>query len=413
MSIIEELEKIGSFDIALKADAAAYITKEMRVGRTFYDPLPRSKGAATVCVTNQRVNVSDFPSPSDPSTTVHPLLNAARWSGVLRSVSDRGRALSGHGLLGLLNDPDGLGSWTTDFVDEETTGPEAANVITKLITGGTLNVASGGYKTLAQSHLRAGTIGADTTDVDFGGAHRHLDLIREISMRRGRSYYVDPAGRFHWGDKADVFSHNIIWCVVGDLPADSDPRWPSVRAELEDWGETTEGYVSRLHGDGIGSFGASLSADTGPHYWSGLTGRPFQPMDYLAYDPEDEEYTPWKFRADLTVAYWAFNQWSASVSGRLVNGDHLSIIPGHVVYLWDEALGVVDDDNEITFGGHPIRPVKVPIISSSWDPCEGMGVYLLWSDEGDPQEVLDLTDFVDLAPERRVDLQLGRPAPTI
>ena len=156
----------------------------------------------------------------------------------------------------------------------------------------------------------------------------------------------------------------------------------------------------------------STTIDT-VHYHSPLKNMPYLGREKLDAD-NDEPYTRWLDRANLLTIGASFDQWTATLSGRIPGTDPV-LIPGEPVYLWDAELGIEDPDNVITYGGHQIRPQRVDLIATTWKPAEGMGVYLLYCDTtfGVSQQVLDLTDHVDLTTDPTVEVEVGRPAPTL
>lgn len=414
MTITERREALGSFQIDLKDSTPPDVLRRLRVQRGATD----TKGYALVVVTPVRVDPNDFPPPGDPYLTPHPLLEVARWAGVLRSVTSRGHTLEGQGLESMLTDADEVGTWATQLTDR-VLHAEATTLVAWLLAGGTLIDDDNDPVLFGESHLRVGDLATVTTEMRVSDLRDHRGLIRQISHLAGQNYRVRPTGHFDWGHPNDVFG---AWprVVIGrGLPAADDPRWPTLRATLDDWAETTDGYHRGCVADppadweGVAVGGALIEDSDTDVYYSPVKGLPVRHRRVLPVD-NGEPSAQWRARAALFNVGAAINRWTASLSGEIV-GDDLALIPGEPVWLWDSELGIEDENNTIVYAGQPIRPLRVPLISTTWAPAEGMGVYLLYADTsfGFVQRILDLTDHVDLATDRTVDVEVGAPAPTL
>ena len=414
MSIIEHREGLGSFSIDLEDGLPPSVARQLRVSRAD----PKTKGYGLVVVTPQRVNPADFPAPADPHATIHPLLEVARWSGVLRTVSNRGRTLEGQGLESMLTDADGVGTWVSDLTDLVIEG-EALTLVAWLLAGGTLYATNNDPVDFPESHLRIGDLANVTTECRISDLRDVRGLLRQISFQTGQRYRVDAQGRFHWGHPNDVYGGSPRLLIGSGLPGDSDPRWPTLRLDFDDWAETTDGYFAGMIADSPTTSGGTATSPgawsttiSTVHYHSPLKNMPYLGRKKLDADT-DEPYTRWINRANLLTIGASFDQWTASLSGTLTRDPVL--IPGEPVYLWDAELGIEDPANTITYGGQQIRPQRVDLISTTWEPRQGMGVYLLYCDTsfGVFQRVLDLTDHVDLTTDPTVEVEVGRPAPTL
>lgn len=416
-SVTERHQAAGDFTIDLKSDTPADIrrrldlTEDNKVGMGF----------ALLVVTDQHFDASDFSPADDPETTPHPLLQAARYAGVLTETANRRTQLAGQGLLSMLQGGDlDAGAWAEDLTDEVLDITPAADLIEFILEGGTLEDQNEDEVTLGPSPLRAGTIHADTTVTRIAGLQSILALLNDISTRRGRNYLVRPTGEVDWGTAAELYG-STPRCIVGvGLPAEDDARWVTVRVENADWAQTLAGYANGAIGeDTTDTDGVWLApALVVGQYQSAIRPTVISRRTLIEPGNNDANIFAWADRVTDIIRDGpdplARAQTSVQITGTISDGTRLE--PGEQVLIWDPEIGIEgDDEDEILYAGEPIRPRSDRLNAVTWPVTEGMGVYLLYIDWTifPVQRVLDLTDYVDFNQSAVATLELGLPPPSL
>ena len=402
----------GTFTVNLSENLPADIRRQLHL--TAYDDT--SKGYSWLVVTPQRVEPADFPAPASPSTTPHPLLDVARYTGVLLETADRRTQLSGAGLLYLLGRDESNGPIEGDFADMAATDT-AANLVEWLIDGGSKpNVLAAGTIAVSPSHLRAGTIHAAGPTMTIGDqlktTRRWLSDISGVAGRR--SYRVRPTGELDWGTRTELWSI-FPRVVVGRLPASDDPQWVTVRTQAV-WSESVAEFAEKAltdppgAGGHLATAGSIVDAFVSPGRLDDL-----QLQTQIAAEP-GELPGDWDTRAQEILDAAASNQSviaSEDLTGEITPNTALE--PGEPIYLWDPEAGLVDPTNTIIYAGEEIHPIARYLAAVTWPIVEGMGVYLLWVDRsfGNVQRILDLTEYVEFNTNPEARLEVGAPAPTL
>lgn len=407
MSTVTEVRhQAGGFELELSETMPPSISRQLSLARTAYSFL---------VVTQHHVNAWDFPPPADPSTTPHPLLSVARYTGVIRRTASRYRNLEGEGLLSLLGTQDeasgsGYGQWSSQMADHRV--QNTAHWWASLITNGgtTTSLTDGSTLTFGEGHLRLGGTPSGTQRVLQGGLRTYRAILNEVCWQTGYVYRIDPNGTLHVGTAADMYGADPRVVIGKGLPGDDDPRWATVRATLDDWGESTDTYITGAVADAPGEMTfngwAWTNAIAGTaHYRVPTKNFPHNPQLHVAAEGEETQ-TEWQNRTTWIVVDRNRLVYSATFDGALIPNQRL--IPGEPMWLWDPEIGLEDPANVITYSGQAIRPQRVELAAYTWPIMQGMGVYIL-TRVGSGTTVLDLTPWTVMSDDPSISFELGRP----
>jgi hypothetical protein len=385
---------------------------------------PVTLGAATLVVSDVWVDAASLGN-ADTGTSFHPLLDLARWCGVLTTVAPNGETIAGHGLAWHLGTPDGSGelmvgnAMTSDseqnariFVEDS---DDWLDVLVNGNVGAPITSPDGSSATL---ELRPSSLydavhhGAATVDVPyFPEPMTRADVLTRIASFTGRSWYIDAQGVVHMGTQAALFP-NGPRCIVGRV--DPDPEWMTLPADLDTdvdlagwankWVAFNDGKNTSYPWDTIYAYPNNV--DPINEYYRDLRGNA---LHIVAPDPanNNETVAEWQARMESRRAERETPRRQFTVSGAVDEHSH-RLIPGEPVHVYDPEINVSDPATEFYCGGQTINPATVTLQAISWPVRRGMGVWLVFHDAGtDELDHMDLTPYIVWEDGAETTLEVG------
>lgn len=401
--ISETLMGPGTFDISLRDD-----TPPSLLSRLTLDKTAATFGYATLVVSNGRIAPEAIAATT--TTALHPLMDQARWSGVLTATSGHRTRLSGHGLGWFLGAPDKTGEL---YAGASLTG--SWHVMRPFRRTG-----AGWFDWIVKGGVRPSDEGIATVDVTLRGSHLTGALFvgndpaelvpfpREWTATRaqmlnwvcvsqgGWIYTITPQGQVRFGEPEAVFPQ--VRTVVGDV--DPDPGWTTVRTVGHpDEDQDLAGWSNK-------SIGVQDAATPTEVWCTTGTVSPYLGPDGVALhiservDPgRQESKTDWgnrMFAEGLGVDGRYLFRRSVKLTGTVF--DHgVKLNPGETVWLHEPSLGLFDASNPVTVAGSVIYPVPIRLEGLTWPVTAEMGVYLIgWDQTSTPKQVVvDLSDYFE------------------
>lgn len=296
----------------------------------------------------------------DPRTAGDGLLASSRYTGVLRGLetADEGHTLSGAGMAFWLGDEDGKGSVY------ETAISFTAETFTQTIRD--LLPASGSV-TEGTFHAITGT---------YTGTHQYQDprtAIDYVCDTMVGEWRVNGDATLDVGAEEDLFvtvpAAAIVRRAAGvDMRLRAFSGQAGVTVDVEDF-STRVVLLAENEGGAIATGSADISP--GLNVYKDLHGNPVA-LTRLASESETSS-TNADIRAQLLL-----NRFTSTRDAlRLSTTDYDikgTAAPGDYVWVHDPDIGLFDDDNEVTFRGARIYPVKLRLRELSWPVVEGSSV---------------------------------------
>jgi hypothetical protein len=385
---------------------------------------PQTVGYGTVVITDVWVDPAAIGS-ADTGTSFHPLMDMARWSGILARVAPDGQAISGHGLAFRLGSPDNTGelmvgnAMTSASEQNARIFTEDADTWLDVLVNGNIGApitspdGSSATLELRSSHLYDATFhGTPTASVPyFPEALTRADVLTRIGSFTGTFWYVDAQGVAHMGTRTDLFPDGPR-CIVGNV--EPDPDWMTLLADLDlDW--DLAGWANKwvaFNGkkntaypwDTIYAFPNNV--DLINEYYRDLLGEPIHQVGIEASN-QNETVGQWQDRMEAARSERETPRRQFTISGAPDEHSH-RLIPGEPIYVYHPDAGVQDTANEVYCGGQVIHPAVVTLHGMSWPFRQGMGAFVLYHDDDtDSIAALDLTPYVVPEDNRETTLEVG------
>jgi hypothetical protein len=321
-----------------------------------------------------------IPGKVEPAQYGDELLDMARYVGVVtgKSVDHLRKVVSGQGMNVWLADSDGKG----DLIETpiQITGQTFANAIRAILGSGTAVV---------EGTLYSGVPGVYTGRHVYQSRRKAIDFI---CTTMGGEWRVNGRGELDAGPATSLYNETPDTVIVRRRPnrhTDGDDLTMhglrgdmGVASDVKDW-------TSRvlLLAEGEGDAIATASADNAANPYLDLRGEPVKRTRVISESTTAPgnaaaraSYQLAKYvepRSALTLTTDDYD-----VSGAFAVGDWAWI------YAPDE--GLVDTQNEITFRGERINPIKLRMVGASWPVRRGMTVAFRAQDGS----WLDLTPYV-------------------
>jgi hypothetical protein len=415
MPVTERHMAPGSWSI--KLDPATPPSVQQRL--TVRHQITGNIGMGTLVVTPAWVDPNTLPSSS--STAPHPLMDIARYSGVVTGTR-RGRdiELRGSGLARWLDKPGSLYtgsaplsdnirlnynfqlspsqwvSWMVEGGDREgAIGTDPPEDVPMLSSGLFDSVLVGSAGSAANYKIERGT-----------RLDSRLEIINEMCTWAGWEWDLTAQGVFRYG-AADNLWPDTRLVVSPDVS--EDPAFLTVTGGVVEWDEDIDEFWNRgvtnmsqtytYVGDGQGPY-RTLDGEE----WRAEESFPV--LDEVDVEGPDD-WADREVQAVLgpTSSWWAWP--TVTVDGQL--RDHEAVVsPGETVWVYDPAVGASDTANEVVVGGETIHPIPVRLASTTWPIVEGMGVYVLSRGASD-WSVLDLTPYVSPEDPGSASWEVGAP----
>ena len=348
-------------------------------------------------------HVAIIPGRLDPLQYGDNLLDAARYVGVLRTrtIGDDGRtnapmddlSVGGVGMAFWLGDEDGKGD-----VYENAVAPASTSFATAInmllpasgaVTAGTIHSVSGQYTGRHQyeSPRAAITYVCDTMSTS------------SVPV----SWRVNGDGTLDAGPETDLYVTDPR-CVISRKTAGKDtsgiesvPGAFGVTRDMEDF-TTRVVLLAEGEGESIATGTADISPGLNPY--KDIHGNALK-LTRLASE-SDTGVTLADTRAELLLS-----QYLASQDELVVETDNFyiegSFNVGDYVWVWDPNAGLVDPDQEITFRGERLNPIKLQVTEAKWPLTEGYTVAYRDADG----VWYDLTDHVEWDGSHTVYVTVG------
>lgn len=352
-------------------------------------------------------HVALIPGRLDPAQYGDNLLTAARYVGVVRERSnsgddrrtkqvEQGYELGGVGMAFWLGDDDGDGKG--DVYENAVTPASAtfASTINQLlpasgaVTAGTIYSVAGTYSGRHQYETprKAIQFVCDTFTASSG---------QKVGWR------VNGDGTLDAGPETDLYVTDPR-CVISRKTAGKDtsgiesvPGAFGVSRDMEDF---TTRVVLLAEGEGESIATGTADIDPGSNPYKDIHGNALR-LTRLASE-SDTGVTLADTRAELLLS-----QYLASQDELVVETDNFyiegSFDVGDYVWVWDPNAGLVDPDQEITFRGERLNPIKLQVTEAKWPVTEGYTVAYRDADG----VWYDLTDHVEWDSSHTVYVTVG------
>lgn len=352
-------------------------------------------------------HVALIPGRLDPAQYGDNLLTAARYVGVVRERSnsgddrrtkqvEQGYELGGVGMAFWLGDDDGNGKG--DVYENAVTPASAtfASTINQLlpasgaVTAGTIYSVAGTYSGRHQYETprKAIQFVCDTFTASSG---------QKVGWR------VNGDGTLDAGPETDLYVTDPR-CVISRKTAGKDtsgiesvPGAFGVSRDMEDF---TTRVVLLAEGEGESIATGTADIDPGSNPYKNIHGGALK-LTRLASE-SDTGVTLADTRAELLLS-----QYLASQDELVVETDNFyiegSFDVGDYVWVWDPNAGLVDPDQEITFRGERLNPIKLQVTEAKWPVTEGYTVAYRDADG----VWYDLTDHVEWDSSHTVYVTVG------
>lgn len=350
-------------------------------------------------------HVAFIPGRLDPVQYGDNLLDAARYVGVVRErsnsgddrrtkVIEQGYELGGVGMAFWLGDDEDKG----DVYENAVTPASAtfASTINQLlpasgaVTAGTIYSVAGTYSGRHQYETprKAIQFVCDTFTASSGG---------KVGWR------VNGDGTLDAGPETDLYVTDPR-CVISRKTAGKDtsgiesvPGAFGVSRDMEDF---TTRVVLLAEGEGESIATGTADIEPGSNPYKNIHGGSLK-LTRLASE-SDTGVTLADTRAELLLS-----QYLASQDELVVETDNFyiegSFDVGDYVWVWDPNAGLVDPDQEITFRGERLNPIKLQVTEAKWPITEG---YTVAYRDGDGVWY-DLTDHVEWDTSHTVYVTVG------
>lgn len=387
---------VGSWDLNLRPDTPYDVLGLLDLGNR-----DGTAGFAHIVITDPRVDAAvELTQAADPTTTPHPLLGLARYTGIVRDVSDRRTHLSGPGLAAWLGDEDDKGR------NYETIGPIRltwAQWMDFILDGGTVTDVNGVVRTYPAGPVYKGTIHPVTDPLASllidGKPGTRRGYVQTVCDHFQCEWIMRPTGRLDAGYTGLLYGQyprTLIARRVGvEVGIDT------VAADRYELDATIEDYATRtvVHDD-TGAVLASAGIG-GDIFYKNLLGEQVRMTRFVGPDDNTVSHLA---TALLDVAS------TGAVATRLdISGEHYTVKgplhAGETVYLWDPEMGMSGGDTNVDLGYQVIRPLVAKVQAVEWPVKAEMGVYLLrW--DGTAHRVTDLADWVE-PEDGSITLEIG------
>lgn len=352
-------------------------------------------------------HVAFIPGRLDPAQYGDNLLTAARYVGVVRErgnsgddrrtkVVEQGYELAGVGMAFWLGDDDGDGKGA---IYENAVTPASATFAS------TINqlLPASGAVTAGTIYSVAGT---------YSGRHQYETPRKAIqyvcdtftaSSGQKVGWRVNGDGTLDAGPETDLYVTDPR-CVVSRKTAGKDtsgiesvPGAFGVTRDMEDF-TTRVVLLAEGEGESIATGTADISPGLNPY--KDIHGNALK-LTRLASE-SDTGVTLADTRAELLLS-----QYLASQDELVVETDNFyiegSFNVGDYVWVWDPNAGLVDPDQEITFRGERLNPIKLQVTEAKWPLTEGYTVAYRDADG----VWYDLTDHVEWDSSHTVYVTVG------
>lgn len=352
-------------------------------------------------------HVAFIPGRLDPAQYGDNLLTAARYVGVVRkrdnSGDDRrtkqveqGYELGGVGMNFWLGDDDGDGKGD---VYENAVTPASASFATTInmllpasgaVTAGTIHSVAGSYSGRHQYETprKAIQFVCDTFTASSG---------QKVGWRVNGNGTLDagPETNLYVTDPRCVISRKTAGKDTSGL--ESVPGAFGVSRDMEDF-STRVVLLAEGEGESIATGTADIEPGSNPY--KNIHGGSLK-LTRLASE-SDTGVTLADTRAELLLS-----QYTNSQDELVVETDNYyiegSFTVGDYVWVWDPAAGLVDPDEEITFRGERLNPIKLQVTEAKFPVTEG---YTVAYRDGDGVWY-DLTDHVEWDTSHTVYVTVG------
>lgn len=304
----------------------------------------------------------------------------SRYVGVVtgKSVDHLRKVISGQGMNLWLADSDGKG----DLIETpiQITGQTFSNAIRAILGSGTAVV---------EGTLYSGVAGTYTGRHVYQSRRKAIDTI---CTTMGGEYRVTGRGELDAGPATSLYSATPDTVIVKRRPnrhTDGDDL--ALHGLRGDMGVASDvkDYTTRvvLLGEGQGNAIATASADNVANPYLDLRGQPLNRTRVIS------ESTTAPGNAAARAAYQLARYVEPRSALTLTTDDYDvtgAFAPGDWAWVWDPDADLVDVENEVTFRGEKLNPVKLRIVGASWPIRPGMTVAF----RGQDGSWLDLTPYV-------------------
>jgi hypothetical protein len=390
MPITEQVMDNGSWEVSLKADTPQRVLDSVDV---------RTYAYATIVVTPGRVGTT---------LTDSVFLDAARYSGVYLGQSDGRLNLQGEGLVWWLGGENDGGRL---YVGTNTTGGPftlADQLDARIFTSSGNGLTRGSTDALATTRTIA--IEGGTTPRQF------LDTICALYNSTPFEWRVNTDGTVDIDDQTALYSTTTTPTVVFTREGGKDGNITGVAAELELSSVDVNDYRTSVYVDWSDGTNNGLATNSPPSGWVNFAGGSIDYRAQIDSRPRREfqdrpnrwswraggsHYAAWVVNAQTQadqMATRAANQVASYAVEARADIDEYDpwrlFKPGDSVYVYDQALALIDTANQVYYRGSAIHPQKLRV--QGWDTpiLEGYGVYLRrWT--GSAFDYVDLSDYVE------------------
>lgn len=335
------------------------------------------------------------PSRVDPNAMSDATLRGlSRYTGVYRSRSDDGLALSGAGLAIWLGDEDDKGKQTTAAINASDSFGSWANALfgiggtyqlgNGIVTFGTVEALAGTYR-LKHPPLVTGRVLLDDLCLQADAEWKITDNVismgsvgwlfpttaapTTVILRQGGSAGLGLRGLpvTSWGDQIDAedYATGVLVPYAGDTNYAADRITPP--------------YL-RLDGDEI----EIERVVDGDKIANAINAANLAARERAKTDDVRVEISP-------TVDVWDIGE---------------TVQPGDTIYLYEPRLGLIDTTTQVSYRGETIFPTTKRVYATKQPIRQGMGVYIRLPDA--TGTIVDLTDWV-ASEDGDCTLEVGAP----
>jgi hypothetical protein len=346
MAITETLRGLGSWSLQLKPNIPDELWKDIN----YYGHIVIHTGKSP-----------------DPRIAGDSLLKSSRYTGVLRSISERPdmRAIGGLGMAMWLGDPDNKG----DIVETLLNVSGTFQAVINAVLAGYAAVTPGTIYNVAENY---------TGSFQFQSCREIIDYICQTV---GAAWRVNGDATLDAGLESDLFVTDPKMIVVrkrnsSRTVASADDMFLRALSGSLETGRDVEDFTTRVLLMAQGSNGqfASATADIAPglNPFLDLHGNPIK-MTRIVQESETDP-TNAEARAQLQLNRFSGTRDALTLS--TVNYDIKGDAEvGDYIGVFDPAMGLVDATNEEIFRSERINPIHLKLTEISWPITRGMSAF--------------------------------------
>ncbi len=315
------------------------------------------------------------PTPLDPieGFSDADILGKAIYTGVIRKMPDP-RTLQGADLSAWLGTEDGIGN----------------NFGATLELTQTMSAWVSSILTAAGNGITAGTL-TNTGLSSLTGAPSWCsprEAIDWVMRGTGAEYRIRPTGTLDAAKAPDLFVSTPT-TVVTRYEECQDGPYRGLEGELISTAADVEQYTTEVQVIGTGQ-GVSVVVETATGSTTFKTFTNTTPV-FRRFVNAPSEVAAAAAVASMQLGLWNQERTEVTLTSRTYNVSRI-VAAGDYVWVYDQAAGLVDPANQISYRGDVITPIKMRVHALTWPVHSGLGVYLRKS--GATPTYIDLTPYV-------------------